>query len=131
LILTPTNDAGAAVVFRPKVEYKLFTVDEWAKMANILIDYEWLWYYGAKLELKSTLLEKTGTIQAAQVNQCQSHLAATESRLESMSGLLDREQKTALKKARRASVELWLWRSLSVVAICAAGGFGIAYGLNK
>lgn len=95
-------------------------MSEWAEMAHIIIDYKWYWYYSAQMEAKVKLLELSVSNLETQNKYLREQLDATERGLKDMSGLLDTEQAARAREARFLRLELWLWRSGTIIGILAA-----------
>lgn len=118
-------------VFKPREEYKLFTVPEWSQMAHLITDYRWFYWYTERLEAKLKLMEMSIQNLESQNEYLQEALRRRETSIEMMSGLLDSEQKARQEDASSRRLELWLWRSGAILGVVAAGVFGGMYAAGR
>lgn len=130
-ILTPTDKGAGKTAFYPDQEYKLFTRSEWAEMAHILMDYDWLWWYSYKLEAKLALYQLSIANLEEQNQALREQLELSDVALHRMSGLLDTEQRQRAREARSARRTLWFYRTATVLSIGLAAGFGIGYAVER
>jgi hypothetical protein len=112
-------------------EYKCFTRDEWATMADLVIDYRWFWDYTLTLEneLKLRAVE-IGRLEDTSTTWREA-LESERSSREKMGELFEREHGLRLSLERKTRLkEYVLWGGI-ILTSAAAVAFGTAYAVTN
>lgn len=118
-------------VLRVSEEIKCFNVDEYRTLANVIIDYRWLYDALTSAQIAINAEREKNKLLNQEIKILNSDIMALKKANTNLGWLLDKQLDASKSQLRGDKLKLYAVAAIAILELVAIGALGTAYGIEK